>query len=66
MDLRVGNYEWHEFFPHGNVFVAFLATLYFAFHSQVQFCELGIGHDAGNYNIGVVIAIWAPIILVGA
>ncbi|KAL3502930.1 hypothetical protein ACH5RR_037379 [Cinchona calisaya] len=34
MDLRVGNYEWHEFFPHG------------------------------NYNIGVVIAIWAPIILV--
>ncbi|OVA17115.1 Glycosyl transferase [Macleaya cordata] len=34
MDLRVGNYEWHEFFP--NV----------------------------KHNIGVIISIWAPIVLV--
>ncbi|KAF8408944.1 hypothetical protein HHK36_005014 [Tetracentron sinense] len=34
MGLRVGNYEWHEFFP--NV----------------------------NHNLGVVISIWAPIVLV--
>ncbi|XP_020523271.1 callose synthase 7 isoform X2 [Amborella trichopoda] len=34
MDMTIGNYEWHEFFP--NV----------------------------KYNIGVVISIWAPIVLV--
>ncbi|KAF6171148.1 hypothetical protein GIB67_012222 [Kingdonia uniflora] len=34
MDMRIGNYEWHEFFP--NV----------------------------RHNIGVVISIWAPIVLV--
>ncbi|XP_026404603.1 callose synthase 7-like isoform X1 [Papaver somniferum] len=34
MGIRIGNYEWHEFFP--NV----------------------------KYNIGVVISIWAPIVLV--
>ncbi|OVA11586.1 Glycosyl transferase [Macleaya cordata] len=34
MDIRIGNYEWHEFFP--NV----------------------------KYNIGVVVSIWAPIVLV--
>ncbi|XP_023530416.1 callose synthase 7 [Cucurbita pepo subsp. pepo] len=34
MGMHIGNYEWHEFFPHV------------------------------SYNIGVIIAIWAPIVLV--
>jgi callose synthase len=34
MNLHIGHYQWHEFFPHA------------------------------TNNIGVVIAIWAPIVLV--
>ena len=62
MQARVSVYRWHEFFPHGE-------TLWIKENEQFYFIywDFSWYHFllcAAKNNIGVVIAVWAPIILV--
>lgn len=64
MAVPVGRYKWHEFFPNGNAqlfcyFFLFLFLLYGYLLTHLCFGTVIVKH-----NYGVVIAIWAPIVLV--
>lgn len=60
MKARVTNFQWHEFFPRGN---ALSHTLHLYWNKNLLLRSHTISCAAKN-NIGVVIALWAPIILV--
>lgn len=61
MNLHIGHYQWHEFFPHGKCssyhHFLFATTFDDTFFTNFSF-------SIATNNIGVVIAIWAPIVLV--
>lgn len=56
----IRTFQWHEFFPHG----IHVETCYFPFFLEFFWRSYFWFQFAANNNIGVVIALWAPIILV--
>lgn len=65
MDMPISNYQWHEFFPNGNLLNYFLFFTLLLALSLASNYKLTFGTDVATHNIGVVIAIWSPIVLVG-
>lgn len=72
MGVNIGNYEWHEFFPNGKVM---LFTLLFKRKPRANFAytfsvtsyitiSYHLSFYVGTRNIGVVIAIWTPVVMV--
>ena len=58
MRARVTNFQWHEFFPRGNALHGYWYKYILLVLTFIDFT------CAAKNNIGVVIALWAPIILV--
>lgn len=65
MKMPISNYQWHEFFPNGNIsnFVLLFSLKFFATVACAYY-KFTFGTDVVTHNMGVVIAIWAPIVLV--
>ncbi|KAK7305003.1 hypothetical protein VNO77_42901 [Canavalia gladiata] len=64
MDMPIDNYQWHEFFPeNGNIFYVLSAVFTTYSFNIASFNSHSIS-AAETHNICIVIAIWAPIILV--
>lgn len=66
MKMPVANYQWHEFFPeNGNMICPVLIMI---LSIQYIYGYIGISSHSASFtethNILIVIAIWAPIILV--
>lgn len=59
MRQPITTYQWHEFFPRGNKIINFCKVLHIYLYISCD-CLL----SAAKNNIGVIIALWAPIILV--
>lgn len=76
MQVSITRYRWHEFFPQGRVILAKLFE-YIYTHTHVCIMQKSSGHQtkkvintcflfSAKNNIGVVIALWAPIIIVSS
>lgn len=63
MKMPIDNYQWHEFFPNNgnNVFLYFYITLYTV---DLASTNSHSSNATETHNVCIVIAIWAPIILV--
>lgn len=63
MRIHISVYSWHEFFPHGNgiqnVGVCLLCNVVL-----LSNCVVVLLVCAAKNNLGVVIALWSPVILV--
>jgi callose synthase len=62
MEIHVNNYQWHEFFPQRNISPFFITLCTFFHHRAITKSCLETG--VVPHNIGVVISIWTPILLV--
>lgn len=63
MRVRITDFQWHEFFPRGNEHEDTSFTCYLIHRKEGDIYNFLVYFAAKN-NIGVVIALWAPIILV--
>ncbi|CAN6701588.1 unnamed protein product [Malus baccata var. baccata] len=65
MKIPISNYQWHEFFPNGNISNFAIRLLLKTFLTVAcAYYKFTFGTAVVTHNIGVVIAIWAPIVLV--
>jgi hypothetical protein len=63
--MSIGNYEWHELLPQGeNTYSACLEVVYTVHFRENRFSDVAFIHVTARKNIGVVISVWSPIILV--
>ena len=68
MRMRVDNYGWHEFFPNGKMSLSYFLLIIdpdcdLSFQG-FNFDPISRFNHVVTHNIGVVIAIWAPILMV--
>lgn len=65
MGMSIDNYQWHEIFPeNGNIFISpWLSLPHILLVRRASF-NSHIVTATETHNISVIIAIWAPIILV--
>ena len=61
MSVHINTYQWHEFFPRGKPLTSLVPR---CSTFMIPFYVIEFLHSAARSNIGVVIALWAPIILV--
>ena len=62
MEIKVDNYQWYEFFPRRNISPFSMIICTFFHHEAVtkSWSETFVV----THNFGVVISIWAPVLLV--
>lgn len=61
--MKVDDYQWHEFYPNGKLLLCFVNPGVSSLRMVQDMLIMNI-FDVATHNFGVIIAIWAPVVLV--